>query len=153
MSVGHDLLTGIWDGINDKVEWLKGKVKDVVDKIKGWFTGKDGFDENSPSKWSKKVFQYVMNGGVNGIDAGMPGMMSAVSGAVNSIKSGFDVGTISARASASGSAQNSVRGIIRDEISKIGIYLDGNTLVGGISDRMNQGLGSIYTGNERRAMA
>ena len=152
-DIGSNLLTGIWNGINDKVEWLKGKVQGVVDKIKGWFTGKDGFDEHSPSKWSKKVFQYVMDGGVNGIDAGMPGMMSAVSGAVNSIKSGFDVGTISARASASGSAQNSVRGIIRDEISKIGIYLDGNTLVGGISDRMNQGLGSIYAGNERRAMA
>lgn len=152
-DIGSNLLTGIWNGINDKVEWLKGKVKGVVDKIKGWFTGKDGFDEHSPSKWSKKVFQYVMDGGANGIDAGMPGMMSAVSGAVNSIKSGFDVGTISARASASGSAQNNIRSAIHDEISKIGIYLDGNTLVGGISDRMNQGLGSIYAGNERRAMA
>ena len=152
-NIGADLLTGIWYGIKDKVEWLKGKVQGVVDKIKGWFTGKDGFDEHSPSKWSKKVFQYVMDGGANGIDAGMPGMMSAVSGAVNSIKSGFDVGTISARASASGNAQSNVRDVIRDEISKIGIYLDGNTLVGGISDRMNQGLGSIYAGNERRAMA
>lgn len=152
-DIGSSLLTGIWNGINDKVEWLKCKVQGVVDKIKGWFTGKDGFDEHSPSKWSKKVFQYVMDGGVNGIDAGMPGMMSAVSGAVNSIKSGFDVGTISARASASGSAQNNIRSAIRDEISKIGIYLDGNALVGGISDRMNQGLGSIYAGNERRSMA
>lgn len=153
MSVGHDLLTGIWDGINDKVEWLKDKVRGVIDKIKSWFTGKDGFDEHSPSKWSKKVFQYVMDGGANGIDAGMPGMMSAVSGAVDSIKNGFDVGTISARASASVNAQSNVRDVIRDEISKIGIYLDGNTLVGGISDRMNQGLGSIYAGNERRSMA
>lgn len=152
-DIGSNLLTGIWNGINDKVEWLKGKVQGVVDKIKGWFTGKDGFDEHSPSKWSKKVFQYVMDGGANGIDAGMPGMMSAVSGAVDSIKNGFDVGTISARSSASGNAQSNVRDVIRDEISKIGIYLDGNTLVGGISDRMNQGLGSIYAGNERRAMA
>lgn len=152
-NIGSDLLTGIWYGIKDKVEWLKGKVQGVVDKIKGWFTGKDGFDEHSPSKWSKKVFQYVMDGGANGIDAGMPGMMSAVSAAVDSIKSGFDVGTISASASASGGTQNNIRAAIHDEISKIGIYLDGNTLVGGISDRMNQGLGSIYVGNERRAMA
>lgn len=152
-SIGSDLLTGIWYGIKDKVEWLKGKVQGVVDKIKGWFTGKDGFDEHSPSKWSKKVFQYVMDGGANGIDAGMPGMMSAVSGAVDSIKSGFDVGTISANVAASGNVQNNIRAAIHDEISKIGIYLDGNTLVGGISDRMNQGLGSIYAGNERRAMA
>lgn len=152
-DIGHDLLTGIWNGINDKVAWLKSKVQGVVDKIKGWFTGKDGFDEHSPSKWSKKVFQYVMDGGANGIDAGMPGMMSAVSSAVDSIKSGFDVGTVNASASASGSTQNNIRAAIHDEISKIGIYLDGNTLVGGISDRMNQGLGSIYVGSERRAMA
>ena len=152
-NIGTNLLEGIWNGINDKVAWLKSKVQGVVDKIKGWFTGKDGFDEHSPSKWSKKVFQYVMDGGVNGIDAGMPGMMSAVGGAVDSIKSGFDVGTVSANASASGSAQSNVRAAIRDEISKMGIYLDGNILVGGISDRMNQGLGSIYAGNERRAMA
>lgn len=152
-GIGHDLLTGIWNGINDKVAWLKEKVQGVVNKIKSWFTGKDGFDEHSPSKWSKKVFQYVMDGGVNGIDAGMPGMMSAVGGAVDSIKNGFDVGTVSASVSASGSAQNNIRAAIHDEISKIGIYLDGNTLVGGISDRMNQGLGSIYVGSERRAMA
>ena len=50
-------------------------------------------------------------------------------------------------------AQNSVRSAIHDEISKIGIYLDGNTLVGGISERMDNGLGRIYAGNERRAMA
>lgn len=152
-NIGSDLLDGIWNGINDKVAWLKSKVQGVVDKIKGWFTGKDGFDEHSPSKWSKKVFKYVMDGGANGIDAGMPGMMSAVSGAVDSIKSGFDVGTVSANASASGSVKSNVRDVIRDEIGKIGIYLDGNILVGGISDRVNQGLGSIYVGNERRAMA
>ena len=152
-NIGTNLLEGIWNGINDKVAWLKSKVKGVVDKIKGWFTGKDGFDEHSPSKWSKKVFQYVMDGGVNGIDAGMPGMMSAVSGAVDSIKNGFNVGTVRASASASGSAQSNVRAVIHDEISKMGIYLDGNILVGGISDRVNQGLGSIYVGNERRAMA
>ena len=49
--------------------------------------------------------------------------------------------------------QSSVRAAIHDEISKIGIYLDGNTLVGGISERMDNGLGRIYAGNERRAMA
>lgn len=152
-DIGSNLLTGIWNGINDKVSWLKGKVQGVVNKIKSWFTGKDGFDEHSPSKWSKKVFQYVMDGGANGIDAGMPGMMSAVGSAVDNIKNGFDVGTVSASVSASGSAQNNIRAAIHDEISKIGIYLDGNTLVGGISDRMNQGLGSIYVGSERRAMA
>ena len=59
---------------------------------------------------------------------------------------GYDAGQVSA-------VQNSVRAAIHEEISKIGIYLDGNTLVGGISERVDNGLGRIYAGNERRAMA
>ena len=59
---------------------------------------------------------------------------------------GYGAGQVSA-------VKSAVRAAIHDEISKIGIYLDGNTLVGGISERMDNGLGRIYAGNERRAMA
>lgn len=59
---------------------------------------------------------------------------------------GYGAGQVSA-------VQSTVRAAIHDEISKIGIYLDGNTLVGGISERIDNGLGRIYAGNERRAMA
>ena len=34
-SVGKDLITGIWNGIENKIEWLKSKVKGLVDIIKG----------------------------------------------------------------------------------------------------------------------
>lgn len=61
-KIGADLLKGLWNGIKDTVGWLKDKVKGVVDKIKGWFTGKDGFDEHSPSKWSEQVAEYVNKG-------------------------------------------------------------------------------------------
>lgn len=62
VNVGKNVMEGIWNGINDKVEWLKGKVKGVVDKIKSWFTSKEGFDTHSPSKWSEKIGEYVMQG-------------------------------------------------------------------------------------------
>jgi phage-related protein len=68
LTIGKDLLTGLWNGINDKVEWLKGKVSGVVDKIKGWFTGKDGFDEHSPSKWAYGVAEYVNEGTGEGLE-------------------------------------------------------------------------------------
>lgn len=61
-SIGKNVLMGLWNGINDKVGWLKSKVKGVVDKIKSWFTGKDGFDTHSPSKWSEKICGFVMQG-------------------------------------------------------------------------------------------
>ncbi len=62
VNVGKNVIEGIWNGISDKVEWLKGKVKGVVDKIKSWFTSKDGFDTHSPSKWSEKIGGFVMQG-------------------------------------------------------------------------------------------
>lgn len=61
-EIGKNLLEGLWNGISDKVEWLKDKVSGVVDTIKGWFTGSDGFDTHSPSKWSMSVMEYVMEG-------------------------------------------------------------------------------------------
>lgn len=92
-EVGRNLLMGLWDGITDKVEWLKGKVTGVVDIIKGWFTGKDGFDEHSPSKWSRGVFRYVMEGGAEGLSDGLPELMRGVSSVSGRVKDGLDFGT------------------------------------------------------------
>jgi len=38
-QVGKDLITSLWNGISDKVEWLKKKVGGVIDSIKGVFGG------------------------------------------------------------------------------------------------------------------
>lgn len=61
-EAGSQLLAGLWNGITDKIDWLKEKVSGVVNTIKSWFTGKDGFDEHSPSKWSQGVSEFVMDG-------------------------------------------------------------------------------------------
>ena len=101
-NAGKYLLEGLWKGISDKIEWLKGKVSGVVDKIKSWFTGKDGFDEHSPSKWSKQVFRYVMEGGGEGLDAGLPRLMQSVGFVTDRVKSGLDFGTASVNFADSG---------------------------------------------------
>lgn len=88
-SIGSQLLTGLWDGINDKVAWLKGKVAGVVDKIKGWFTGKSGFDEHSPSRWAADVFEKLLEGGAEGLDDGESGLLRSVEGVVGSVKDAF----------------------------------------------------------------
>lgn len=107
-DIGKNILEGIWNGINDKVEWLKGKVSGVVDKIKGWFTGKDGFDTHSPSEWSKGVFRNIMEGGGIGLDIGTPALMREVNSVVGMVKNGLDFGTsnIGLPASASGNGWN-----------------------------------------------
>ena len=86
LSIGKDLLKGLWDGINDKVAWLKGKVKGVVDKIKGWFTGKDGFDEHSPSKWSQQVAVDINRGFPIGFDKSVDIPVKAAKATTDRIK-------------------------------------------------------------------
>ena len=106
-EVGRNLLMGLWDGITDKVEWLKGKVTGIVDTIKGWFTGKDGFDEHSPSKWSRGVFRYVMEGGAEGLSDGLPELMRGVSSVSGRVKSGLDFGTATVDFAGSGVGRSS----------------------------------------------
>ena len=115
-DAGKQLLEGLWNGIEDKVEWLKGKVSGVVDTIKGWFTSEEGFDEHSPSKWAKKVFQYVMEGGGEGLEAGLPGLMQSVGSVTDRVKSGLDFGTASVDFAYSGLGMSSA-GIINSTAS------------------------------------
>ena len=93
VDVGANLLKGIWNGISDTVGWLKDKVSGVINKIKSWFTGKDGFDEHSPSKWSNNVFRRVMEGAANGLDSGLPALMRKVDGVTGQVKDAmaFDI--------------------------------------------------------------
>lgn len=90
-DAGKQLLEGLWNGISDKVEWLKEKVSGVVNKIKSWFTGSEGFDEHSPSKWSNHVFRYVMEGGGKGLEDGLPDLMQDVRSVTDRVKSGLDL--------------------------------------------------------------
>ena len=44
LSIGSDLVTGLWNGVNNKLQWLKNKIKSftksVLDSIKGFFVVK-----------------------------------------------------------------------------------------------------------------
>lgn len=89
-DAGRQLLQGLWDGINDKIAWLKGKVSGIVDTIKSWFTGKDGFDEHSPSKWAAGVFENVLEGGVKGLEAGLPALLAEAGNVTAGVQSAME---------------------------------------------------------------
>ena len=113
-DVGRNLLMGLWNGISDKIAWLKSKVSGVVDRIKSWFTGKNGFDEHSPSKWSNGVAKYVMQGMADGFENGLPSLMDSVDGVTDRIKNGLDFGT------AQIGAEQSFGGQMRSALSSLG---------------------------------
>lgn len=95
-GAGQNLIIGLWNGISDKIGWLKSQVKGLVDKIKSWFTGKDGFDEHSPSKWGRGVGTYLTYGVGGGIEDGASVAVAAAANMVDRVKnamSGIGVGT------------------------------------------------------------
>ena len=91
-EVGKNMLVGLWNGIKDKASWLKDKIFGFLGDIKSWFTGKDGFDTHSPSKWSEGVFKNVMDGAAIGTDKGAQGLYKAFGSVVDQIKD--DMGSL-----------------------------------------------------------
>lgn len=134
-DVGRNLLMGLWNGISDKIAWLKSKVTGVVDTIQSWFTGKRGFDEHSPSKWSNGVAKYVMQGMADGFENGLPSLMDSVGGVTDRIKNGldFDTASIDYATSATSRLARAANRSKGDEMRPIVIdftaQLDGKTLV------------------------
>lgn len=92
LQVGRDLITGLWNGIQEKVGWLKEKVLGVISTIKGWFTGTKGFDERSPSKWSEKVFEYLMEGGKIGIEKNKNKITDEIQNLIDNVKLKYELG-------------------------------------------------------------
>lgn len=101
-EAGSQLLAGLWNGITDKIEWLKGKVSGVVNTIKSWFTGKDGFDEHSPSRWGEQVGDYVMIGVGNGFTRRKGAAIGAAMASVGAIKEALEKSTLPQSAAAFG---------------------------------------------------
>ena len=134
-DVGRNLLMGLWNGISDKIAWLKSKVTGVVDTIQSWFTGKRGFDEHSPSKWANGVAKYVMQGMADGFENGLPSLMDSVGGVTDRIKNGldFDTASIDYATSATSRLARAANRSKGDEMRPIVIdftaQFDGKTLV------------------------
>ena len=86
-NVGRDMIVGLWNGISDKISWLKSQVKGLVNIIKGWFTGTEGFDEHSPSKWAFGVGYYITKALGLGTESGIGEALAAAGNVINKVKS------------------------------------------------------------------
>ena len=161
---GKDLIDNFVGGIKSKISAVISAVSGVASTVKSFL----GFSE--PEKGPLSNFHTyapdMMNLFIHGIRDNEKKLTDQIEKTFDfgerTITAGISYGSYGdagfSRGNGYGSAQvsavqSTVRAAIHDEISKIGIYLDGNTLVGGISERMDNGLGRIYAGNERRAMA
>ncbi|MDQ5984291.1 MAG: hypothetical protein RUMPE_01338 [Eubacteriales bacterium SKADARSKE-1] len=83
LDIGKNLVQGLWDGINGAFDWLKEKVGGFVQGIQDFFTGKQGFDTHSPSKWAKEVIgENIALGIGEGFALGMPDVTKDIQAAI-----------------------------------------------------------------------
>lgn len=80
-GIGKNIIEGLWNGISGAFEWVKEKIKGVVDSIVGLFTGKDGLDIHSPSR----VFQAIGQNVMLGLEGGVEGQNQAVGATMSNV--------------------------------------------------------------------
>lgn len=77
LSIGKDVVSGLWNGINDKVNWLKGKIKGFVGDVTSWL--KKFFGIHSPSKlMADEVGKWLPEGIAVGIDKNAKSVLSSM---------------------------------------------------------------------------
>ena len=72
-DAGVNLVKGLWEGIKNTGKWLWDKLTGWVGDVIGFLTGKNGFDEHSPSKVTYEIGVNAVKGIAGGIldNAGM----------------------------------------------------------------------------------
>lgn len=71
MSVGHDMVEGIWQGISNGYGWIKNKITGWVGDVVGFF--KKVFGINSPSKrMADEVGRFIAPGAINPLYDALP---------------------------------------------------------------------------------
>lgn len=98
LSIGTDLVKGLWNGINNAGEWLKGKISGFVGNVTDWLKGFFGI--HSPSKvMADEVGRWLPEGIAVGIDNNAKSVMSSMrnltANVLGEVQGGFGDGTLS----------------------------------------------------------
>ena len=140
-DAGANLIQGLIDGIGSAI----GGVADAITTGLGDAVGGvlDFLGIASPSKLFMGIGENTMAGMAVGIES-MAGstartMQSAVDSVYSAALNGGPTGSYAGAAPQNGG----ISGAIKDELSGMGVYLDGNRLVGGITTRMDKALGAF----------
>lgn len=160
LSIGGDLVTGLWNGVNNKLSWLKGKIKSftnsVLDSIKGFF------GVNSPSKETAWIGEMLDRGLAAGVqdNARDPikamqrvsaGVLDAAAGDLDGLQLSRSVSRSTSPAVTYGAADGGLGAKLDKILAAIErgqvLTIDGDQLVGATAARYDTTLG------QRRALA
>jgi len=87
LQIGRDIIDGIWRGIEEKIAWIKEKIKGFSDMLPEWVRERLGI--SSPSKVFAEIGGYVMEGLSQGLTAGMKDVTGELGGFADEIANTF----------------------------------------------------------------
>lgn len=137
LSIGGQVVEGLWNGINNKVTWLKNKIKSFVGNVTEWL--KKFFDIGSPSKlMEKEVGRWLPEGIAVGIDKNAKSVLSSVKSLVGDTLSTTS-GSLGAIRGATGSTRMAAGSVVNNyyqtinspkQLSRFEIYRQSKNLLG-----------------------
>jgi phage-related protein len=135
LSIGSDVVRGLWDGINNKVKWLKDKISDFVGDVTDWL--KDKFGIHSPSKvMADEVGKWLPEGIAVGISKNAKSVLGAMRDltmdTVGSARAGLSTATTTLGGGSVGGVVNNFTQVINSpkQLSRLEIYRQSKNLLG-----------------------
>lgn len=154
-EVGKDIVEGLWNGINSKVQWIKDKITGWCGKIGGAI--KDFFGIASPSKLMAEYGRYIDEGLAQGITKNADITKNAMHKLGESALNGINVSGVAnanvelAQSKPIGEARrlDKIEELLEQIAKGSDVYIDGNKLVGATANKMEKALDGINYNRER----
>lgn len=135
-SIGGDIVSGLWNGISNKVDWLKGKISGFVGDVTSWL--KNFFGINSPSKvMADEVGRWLPEGLAVGITDNAKSAINAMKNlaldTVGGARAGLGDATTSVGGNGgAGGVVNNFTQVINSpkQLSRLEIYRQSKNLLG-----------------------
>ncbi len=137
LSIGGDIVEGLWNGITNKVDWLKDKISGFVGDVTGWL--KDKFEIGSPSKlMAREIGKWLPAGIAVGVDDNAKTLMDSVKNlavdTVGSARAGLQSAnrSLSTGGAVTGGVVNNFYQTINSpkQLSRLDIYRQSKNLLG-----------------------
>ena len=155
-DIGKNIVKGLWNGINDKVQWIKDKIGGFCKKIGGAI--KDFFGIASPSKLMAEYGKYIDEGLASGIEDNSKIATNAMKELGEDALGGINVnGVVQSNVMAASATPSIASDRKLDQIEALlkkiaegsDVYIDGNKLVGQTANRMEKALNDINYSRQR----
>ena len=137
LSIGEDIVKGLWNGISNATQWLKDRISDFVGDVTGWL--KDKFEIGSPSKlMAREIGKWLPAGIAVGIDDNaktvMDSMKNLAIDTVGSARAGLQraTTTLGSNGVVTGGVVNNFYQTINSpkQLSRLDIYRQSKNLLG-----------------------